>query len=239
MNSEFISRLQNSKFLDVIKKDRNVICIYLGGSRSNGLGHENSDYDIVVITTQEEKEEMPLRMSYQGNTVHWYYRSLEQMTLSVSTQWNNRLFYLSGINLYNMHTNLIYVNNKYQKLFDFILDHKQKIIEYACWQFVLNNWSFRNIVAKGKITEVAYSKYIYHMFVCYCILFNEPFDKECLMKLKRINWIEDAERALSDELKRAEEAILFLNNYYNSHQEEIINLKKYLTEEIEKLKEAQ
>ena len=239
MNKEFIERLKNSKFLETIKKDREIICIYLGGSRSNGLGTEESDYDLVIITTKEEQEEIPLRLSYEDKSVHWYYRSLHQMVLGVSHQWYTRLFYISAINLYNFEQNLIYVNEKYQSLFDFIIKNKKEIMYYNCWQFVLNNWSFKNIVQQGKITEVSYSKYIYHMLVCYSILFNQPFDKDLLIKLKKIKRIDNANEVLQAEIQKAEKIILFLNEYYNNHQKEVAELGKYLEKEIEKLKEVQ
>lgn len=235
MNKTFIKELQESKFFPYLFNNQDVVAIYLGGSRSNHICDELSDYDIIVLTKDSLMEEESLfKLEYKGVTVHWYYRSLEQILNCWSTQ-NTRLSYISGINFLNMEENLIYANPEHQNLVDFIFNYKKEIVNYCCWEFVLSSFAFWNAISTEKISQDNYNKYLYHLMICNCILFDKEFDIELLNKIKRIGYTEDAENVLKNELDTAYQYIQELNEYRLTHDLKREETREYL---LGKLKEV-
>ena len=237
MNKAFIKDLQNSSFLDVIKNKQEVVGIYLAGSRSLGLYDDYSDYDIVVITKHSlDNEEGIFALEYNDINVHWYYRSLDQIIDGYTTQNKRELSHLSGVNLHNFENNIIYINPEYQNLINFIYQYKEKICKFKCWEFILTNNTYINVLVNQKITENDRTKFLYHLCVCYYLLFEKEFDVDFLNKLKRIRTTENAEVVLAKEIGKAERIIFQLNDYYLNNNLNREETKKFL---LQKLEEAQ
>lgn len=190
-NKQFIEELKTCSFFSYLFREDDIICIYLGGSRSNGIIDDKSDYDIVVLTLSDpEQEECMFSMTYKGRSVHWYYRSLYEITNRSRN--NTILSPFSGINLTRIEDHVIYINNKYKKYYDWIIQNKRDLVVYNCWEFVLTNPTFINVCSKKKVTSEDYNKYLYHMCNCKYIILSEEPDIDFLVKLKRIRYTQDS-----------------------------------------------
>ena len=237
MNKDFINDLLNSKFFsNNIIFNYDVVCVFLAGSRSMNIIDERSDYDLVVITKDKpEQEEGIFRLSYKDIAVHWYYRSLEQIIHSISSQ-DTFLSYISGINLFNIEKNIIWINPIHKTKVNFILNNKEKLVYNSCWDFIFANPVFWDTIKHNEIPRHCYNKYVYHLCNCYYILFNKDFEKEFLIKIKRLRWTNNAKEVLKDELQKAYILIKELYNYQESHN---LKRKEIKEELLSKLKEVQ
>ena len=56
MNDEFIADLTNSKFYRMLFDGKDVVMIYIAGSRIYNVLDDRSDYDIVVITNKDDQD---------------------------------------------------------------------------------------------------------------------------------------------------------------------------------------
>ena len=234
MNNEFITKLKNSSFLPYLGDDNEVIMIYLGGSRCFNMSDQYSDYDIVVVTkNQSVRQEGKFGLKYQGKSVHWYYRTMLDLILPVTENWE-LLDSIAAVNLYALEDNIIYINNKYLKEAEFILQHKKDLATNGAWNYALYNDTYHKVKNTKEITPEDCSKLMYHLCNCHSIIFNKELNTSLCIRLKRLRRRNFKEENKED-LEKVRTMILEMDEYYKIHEQEIKNQRTNL---INKLKEV-
>lgn len=186
---QFIESLKCTSYYNKFFERGEVIAIYILGSRSIGIIDEQSDYDIVVITTDGEIED-PSNieyLKYQGRKVHWYFRPI---TTLLSIHLKDLKGHLCPMQLRNLHEGLvIYSNPKYKTLLDVLNNIKNELSVLGAYTFYMAKEKYiAKILADQQILESSYSKILYHLCWASYYLTNEEPNEPFLASIKRIKW---------------------------------------------------
>lgn len=188
MNSEFIDAIKKCKYYGEIFSGKNVAFVFLGGSRLIKNPDSKSDYDINVVTVDDEGfSHCNKCLTYKGVKVHWYYRSLKTLVSPLHplvSVGNSQLAYLTE-------KDIIYVNPTYQKEYDNFLSNIQWISRLASYQLYEKQKDIiAKIIGQGEIKEEDKTKFLHHLCLSSYILTGEKEDWPALSSIKRIRWEE-------------------------------------------------
>lgn len=188
MYNQFISDLKKTKhIMDLIIND-SVICLYLGGSVSVGTADEDSDYDLVAITSTGSCIDVgeDLFLTYKGKKVHWYYRPISDLFNESA----DAIWLIGSLNFRNTTAELIiYQKPGYEKMISNLLSIKDQLSLVACYKLFRTKEAMVNriLLTKMLFTSTA-TKYVYHLCVAAHYLLNRELNLSLLCDLKNI-WI--------------------------------------------------
>ena len=187
MNDEFIADLTNSKFYRMLFDGKDVVMIYIAGSRIYNVLDDRSDYDIVVITNKDDQDYPNEYLTYKGKKVHWYWRNIDNFIETGKTY--TMRYYGNVLFGYICEDCIIYKNEKYADKINDLLNNKRYIaINGAKLFYNAMKPLVERICEKSRIDEFDYTKYLGHLCVTSYYVLNEPIDKELVLKAKRIRW---------------------------------------------------
>lgn len=187
MNDEFIADLTNSKFYRMLFDGKDVVMIYIAGSRIYNVLDDRSDYDIVVITNKDDQDYPNEYLTYKGKKVHWYWRNIDNFIETGKTY--TMRYYGNVLFGHICEDCIIYKNEKYADKINDLLNNKRDIaINGAKLFYNAMKPLVERICEKSRIDEFDYTKYLGHLCVTSYYVLNEPIDKELVLKAKRIRW---------------------------------------------------
>lgn len=230
-NKKFIHDLQSSKYYTKLFDMYNVVMIMLVGSRKLNITDERSDYDIVVLTTNSITKFPEECLMYHGKKVHWEYININDFVQELNP--NRLLDIIMNITMkYTDDSNIIYTNNNYKYIIDYLINNKEKISRLGCINLYKSMQEFINkILNNNEIKQELYTKFIYHLCCASYILLDETFDTDFLKNIKRIRW-----QPVSDSYKQlAVERIRLANEYINTLSIDIEYEIKNLRNELNSL----
>lgn len=187
MNDEFIADLTNSKFYRMLFDGKDVVMIYIAGSRIYNVLDNRSDYDIVVITNKDDQDYPDEYLTYKGKKVHWYWRNIDNFIETGNTY--AMRYYGNVLFGYICDDCIVYKNEKYADKINDLLNNKRDIaINGAKLFYNAMKPLVERICEKSRIDEFDYTKYLGHLCVTSYYVLNEPIDCDVVLPAKRIRW---------------------------------------------------
>lgn len=187
MNDEFIADLTNSKFYRMLFDGKDVVMIYIAGSRIYNVLDNRSDYDVVVITNKDDQDYPDEYLTYKGKKVHWYWRNIDNFIETGNTY--AMRYYGNVLFGYICEDCIIYKNEKYADKINDLLNNKRDIaINGAKLFYNAMKPLVERICEKSRIDEFDYTKYLGHLCVTSYYVLNEPIDCDVVLPAKRIRW---------------------------------------------------
>lgn len=230
-NKEFIQDLQSSKYYTKLFDMYNVVMIMLVGSRKLNITDERSDYDIIVLTTNSITKFPEECLMYYGKKVHWEYININNFVQELNP--NRLLDIIMNMTMkYTDNSNIIYTNDNYKHIIDYLINNKEKISRLGCINLYKSMQEFVNkILNNNEIKQELYTKFIYHLCCASYILLDEIFDIDFLKNIKRIRWqpVSEAHKQL------AVERIRLANEYIDTLSIDIEYELKNLRNELNSL----
>lgn len=208
---EFIEAFrQTSYYRSIIERD-GIVAVVMGGSRALGLADERSDYDICVITTSGELDDVMQKhyLTWRGVKVHLYINPIPKLfELSELGYFrlvgNNNMQFMSS-------ENMIYENPKYADTLQTLYDHRNEISDISSYHFYyLEKQYIDDILDANNISEHHHSKKLYHLCVSSYLITGDEMDKDFLLSIKRIRWQpvpEEYKRLAIERLRKLKECI--------------------------------
>ena len=212
--TEFIEAFKNTSYYKTLISSAEVVCIYIGGSMCCGITDERSDYDLVILTLDNEYIDASKYeyLRYKDKKVHWYYRPIEHV---VRTDTKDMKSAVGTVILRHLRDEcIIYKNPKYIDIIDNLYSAREVIGDLGAYHlFELKKAYIDDILVEGKILEKHYSKHLYQLCLASYYLLRDNPDKDFLRSLKRIRW-----QPVSDEYKNlAVDRLKIYKNYIDNH----------------------
>lgn len=209
MTEQFINDLKASPYYKRIFNGHDVIMVSLTGSRLIDITDERSDFDLIVITNDKEREEyVDEFLTYYSKKVHWHYVPVQKL---ISNEDGNLLTCNGEVEFVGLcEQKIIYADTKYYGIIKYLIENKNTVALVGAYGLVrFHSDLIYRILSANQIKQQDYCKYIYHLcFASYVVLEEKP-DKSFLANIKRIRW-----RNIPDEYKNlAVERIRLLSNY--------------------------
>lgn len=208
-----IQRFQHHKYFQrIFSISDDVMLVFLSGSRISGVVDEYSDYDIGVFCPNYQLQDCYQRVQAQtGEVIHWYYNNLETLSGKKFIK-EDKNFGLMLVYFLN-NSYVLYVNPKYQKWIDTLMNNK-KIIAYhqalIFYKYMLP--TIYTLINYQTILPNMYKKNIYQLCLTYYVLLEQPIDIEFLKRIKRIQY----QAPNTEDIETAYNIILKLHNYCQS-----------------------
>lgn len=202
----FIEAFRQTSCYRAIVQQENVVTVFIGGSRACDIVDERSDYDLQVITTGGEYEDVSKKyyLTWRGVKVHWYIIPIPELT-----KWGSyNLMRYGGINALRCYSSrvVVYENPKYADVLQAICDHRDEISNIGIYHFYYHAKSYIDrILDVGEILECHHSKRIYHLCFSSYLITGDEIDKDFLRSIKRIRWQpvpEEYKRLAVDRLRK-------------------------------------
>lgn len=211
MNSDFATEFQNSAFYHKLFDDQDVVMIYIAGSRICNVIDERSDYDLIVLTNNEDQDNPSEFLMYKDKKVHWYWRNVDTFIETGGTY--PMRYYGNVLFGYICDDCIIYKNEKYTDRINQLLEHKHEIgLNGAKLFYESQKQLVESICKKSRIDESDYTKFLGHLCVTSYYVLNEPVDSSVVLPAKRIRW-----QPVSDEIKaKIVERLRLLKNFIES-----------------------
>lgn len=211
MNSDFATEFQNSAFYHKLFDDQDVVMIYIAGSRICNVIDERSDYDLIVLTNNEDQDNPSEFLMYKDKKVHWYWRNVDTFIETGGTY--PMRYYGNVLFGYICDDCIIYKNKKYTDRINQLLEHKHEIgLNGAKLFYESQKQLVESICEKSRIDESDYTKFLGHLCVTSYYVLNEPVDPSVVLPAKRIRW-----QPVSDEIKaKIIERLRLLKNFIES-----------------------
>lgn len=228
MTEQFIKDLTASPYFKRIIDGHDVIMVFLTGSRIIDISDERSDFDLIVLTNDQEREEYVSEfLTYYSKKVHWHYVPVKKF---IANEDGNLLTCNGEVEFIGLdESKILYANPQYFNVIDFLKQNKDVVAKVGVYGLVrFHNNLISKILTANEITKEDYCKYIYHLcFASYILLQEEP-DGDFLKEIKRIRW-----REISDEYKNlAVERIRSLYNYVVKNQIDLSGIIATFNERI-------
>lgn len=183
-DGQFINDLKASPYFNRILNGHDVIMISLTSSRLIGITDERSDYDLIVITNDAEREEYVSEfLTYYSNKVHWHYIPI----MNLIANENGNLLSCSGeVEFVGLsEQKIIYVNPKYLKVINYLIEKKDVVAKVGVYGLVSFHARFiSRILRANEIKTEDYCKFIYHLCFASYIILSETPDKNFLSEIK-------------------------------------------------------
>jgi len=244
--------LESELYKKYILNNKEPICVYVSGSRCINLETEESDYDLVVLVEEDLSEYVNNTHIYKINEdfskygltykkgnkhVHWYYSTIYSFISNRYFSRQTRPFSTIFFNHMDFEKSIIYINPKYKKLIDFLIENKKKLTELEAYRF----YFFSDVDERIKfIHGDCYLDKATYSAVCASYLVQDEEiteeDKEFLIRAKKIYHAEDDDDLINqvyDRLVKYKKWIYSMdeqNDYdYQFRKElDIMNTKIYL-----------
>ena len=228
MTEQFMNDIKASPYFERIVGGHDVIMVSLTGSRLIDITDERSDFDLIVVTNDNEREEYVSEyLKYYSKKVHWHY---VPVTKIIANEDGNLLTCNGEVEFIGLEASkILYVNPKYLKVVSFLLESKATIATVGAYGLVrFHNELIDRILAANEIKPESYCKYIYHLcFASYVLLSEEP-QASFLTAIKRIRW-----KPVSDEYKAlAVERIRLLRDYVAEHPLDLNEIIRTFNEHV-------
>lgn len=189
---------KTSYYKELFNSSSEILAIFILGSMSTGIIDEDSDYDIVILTLDGEYVDASKyeHLKYRNRKVHWYYKSIKDL-------FDNRhtygMRYIGMMQIRNICKDLIiYENPKCINILHRLCDLKDIVGNAGMYGLFNSKRSLvDDILAKGKILEKHYTKFLYHLCLASYYLMEEEPNKDFLRELKSIK-----SKPVSDEYKQ-------------------------------------
>lgn len=208
---EFIEAFRQTSCYRAIIQKENVVTVYIAGSRACDAVDERSDYDIQIITTDGEYEDVSKKyyLTWRGVKVHWYISPIHELT-----KWSKyKLMRYGGINAlrYYRPELVIYENPKYADMLRALYDCRNEISDISIYHFYYHEKRYIDrILDAGEILECHHSKRIYHLCLSSYLITGDEVDKDFLRSIKRIRWQpvpEEYKRLAVERLRKLKECV--------------------------------
>lgn len=213
MTEQFINDLKTSLYFERILNGHDVIMICLTGSRLIDITDERSDFDLMVITNDNKREEYVTEfLTYYSKKVHWHYVPLTKL---ISNEDGSLLACVGEVQLIGLNNQkIIYANPQYIDAINFLKEKKDVVALVGAYGLVrFHDNLISAILNANEIKAEYHCKFIYHLCFASYVLLSETPDKSFLAEIKRIRW-----KTVSDEYKSlAVERIRLLYNYVTEH----------------------
>lgn len=220
MTEQFINDLKASPYFGRILNGHDVIMISLTGSRLIDMDDERSDFDLIVITNDQEREEYVSEfLTYYTKKVHWHYVPVTKL---IANEDGNLLTCNGEVEFVGLsEQKILYANPKHINVINFLQEKKDTVALVGAYGLVrFHNNLISRILNANEIKQEDHCKYIYHLCFASYVLLSEIPDKSFLTKIKRIRW-----RTVSDEHKSlAVERIRLLYNFVAEHPLNLTNI---------------
>jgi hypothetical protein len=200
---QFISDYKNSELFKNLLKDNNieVLMIWITGSTILQSADESSDYDLCILIKERPEATSDVYNLYgrfnphyaiykpQQKRLHWIYNTVDEITTSHPVSPLDNVGWAQF--RYITDDFIIYKNPKYLLFVDTLIKNKDSISINALFSFVgsiladlrqLNCDRLRDIAA---VYATLPNKALGHLYWASCILFDNYFDREFMMRVKR------------------------------------------------------
>lgn len=220
MTKQFIQDLKASPYYERILNGHDVIMVFLTGSRLIDMADNRSDFDLIVLTNDQEREEYVSEyLTYYSKKVHWHYVPITKL---IANEDGNLLTCNGEVEFVGLSDEkIIYANPRYANVIEFLKLNKDVIALAGAYGLVrFHDNLISRILTANEIKKENYCKFIYHLcYASYVLLAEEP-DKNFLKEIKRIRW-----RTVSEEYKSlAVERIRLLCNYVAENPIDLANI---------------
>ena len=230
-DKEFILKLKSSRFFNLLLDKPETILIALCGSRITGVTDDHSDYDITILTTNEDCHESDYRLRYNGHDVHWYYHNINDFIYSdLGQPLMNFLcpFLLGFVNS----DYIIYQNPKYQKVINYILSKRRELQEIGgrrLYERCLDR--IEEPMNSGCIDKKYFTKFWGHLLLISDVLNNKEINKDLVLAGKRIRYkpiAKEQEQLMIEKIKS-------LKLYIENNPMDIESAKQEIKREINRI----
>lgn len=206
---DFIS----ANMVDIIKKDYEVIMIWIAGSTLTGLAEEHSDYDLGVLiaddidTTKYKRNDDFLIYKPEHRRVQWMYETVADIT---TQQPNFKLRNIGWAQFINITEDyILYKNPAYISFITDLIAKKREIAYYSMFLFYCAKQAIwmpiiqsKNIPAECKVRSLYHFCWIFDVlnnmktdqafFIPIKHIMDTPVDRKCLIEIyKRIKNIHE------------------------------------------------
>lgn len=215
---KFKQDFQESGVLDYIRKDYDIIMVWIAGSTITGLADSGSDYDLGVLisnnieSTKYVRNDNFLIYKPEGRKVQWMYETVEDIT---TKQPVFRLRNIGWAQFRNIDDRfIIYKNPKYLPFIQSLITRSLEISLYSMYLFYLNKIEvIQDIVAAGYIPAKCRLRSLYHLCWIYDSLFSTELDRDFLVKVKHIMDIP----VDNETLEKIYQKVVSLYNYFTEY----------------------
>lgn len=231
MLEEFVKELKNSPYfskyiLNDIEVD-DIVGIYIAGSTSLKIEDEDSDYDIVVLTTKALPKTKffseYVRLKYKGRPMHWYYDSIDYLFDLTDSDTLDILGKVHFDQFFRAIT--IYENPKYSELLSKLEAIKAKISTLAGYCFLnAQRPRINKLITQNCILKEDHNKLLYQCCFASYYLTNTPINIDFLRELKRIYWnpVKQEYKDLTIEVLKS--GLEYINNNPRDYEKELREL---------------
>lgn len=231
MTEQFINDLKLSPYYERLFNGHEVVMIFLTGSRLIDMSDGRSDFDLMVLTNDEKREEYVSEfLTYYSKKVHWHYVPITKL---IANEDGNLLTCNGEVEFVGLNDQkIVYANPKYAKVISFLQDNKETVALVGAYGLVhFHDNLISRILSANEIKTEDHCKYIYHLCFASYVLLAEIPNRDFLKEIKRIRW-----RTISDEYKNlAIERIRLLYNYVTNHPVDLTNIIRTFNESVEML----
>ena len=199
---DFINKLKRSKFFDLMFDKPEVVLIVLCGSRITGVIDNHSDYDITVLTTNENLEPSDYRLGYNGKEVHWYYQNIYKFVSNDETK--PTMFFLCPLLMGCLRSEyVIYTNPKYHEVLDYLLSVQTQLQEIGGRMLYKKCLSYITLPLKDNhIDKKYYTKFWGQLVLASYVLKKEKINKSLVLAAKRIKYKEMTDGVMNSVIER-------------------------------------
>ena len=220
-----------SSFYKELFNEKEIIMIYIGGSRSTDILDNNSDYDIVILTYDNDYHNVNkyAYILYKNNIkIHWYYDPINELFNII----NHDCIY-GCMQIKNLRDDIVlYKNPKYNDIIDNLIKIKDDLSHISCYKyFNFNKKYIESILIDGYIKEEKYSKLLYHLCLASYYITGETPDKDFLRSIKHIK-----QQAIREEYKGLViERLNIYKKYIEQNPIDIDNITENLYKQVLKV----
>ncbi len=231
MTKQFMGELTESPYFERILQGHNVIMVLMTGSRILDIVDERSDFDLMVITDEVQREINPFEyFMYKSKKVHWSYCPIKKL---ISNEDGSLLTCVGEIQFAGLREQVVlYKNPNYASVISYLFESKDTVALIGTYGFAhFQNNLISKIINGNEIRPEDYCKHIYHLCCASYFLLGDTPDKAFLLEIKRIRW-----KPVAEEYKKlAVERLRLLKDYILKHPIEIKRIINEFNEQIDRL----
>lgn len=180
----FINDFKKTSYYDQIVSDKQILGIFLVGSRCLGTATADSDYDLQILTMADKYIDVAEEkfLCYKGKKVHWHYFPIKDLF----NFYYNDVRLLCPIQLQHFLSDfIIYQNELYKDIFDKLVSIKETISKLATYKlYDVHKARVNTILKQRDIKPLDYSKILYHLCISTYYLIGKTPDISFLCDIK-------------------------------------------------------
>ena len=234
---EFIKCFRNTNYYNTLIANKSLIMIYVGGSYLWNMTDELSDLDICLVYREFEdyqKELCYTFLEFHGVKGHFYADDLKEPFLNKKEgcKWFNHYRAITlGI---LKEDNIIYKNNNYSKIIEYIFNNQKRIFKNAVYlSYKEKEDSLLPKLSVSTFNEKELNqKFLYHFLMYSYYLTDEMPNKNFVLKVKR-----NKKNSLSEEDKKLiSERLTIIKNFVDSYIPEYETIQSEINAIISEIK---